>query len=102
MGSAKSGCFEDEDDYERPLTSIFSLLDSRSWLLLSTSPRSSTETFVVFLSFPTHYMLWSPPAALYALSKVRKLGKKINRLSLRKVRTSNSSASGMSGLQHRF
>jgi len=83
IGNAKSGGFEDEDDYERPLTSIFSLLDSRSWLLLSASPRSSTETLVVFFPFPTHYMLWSQATGLYALSEVRQFGRQSNRLSLR-------------------
>jgi|HubBroStandDraft_4_1064222.scaffolds.fasta_scaffold27605_4 hypothetical protein len=33
------------------------------------------ETLVVFLPFPTHYMLWSQATDFYALSEVRQLGR---------------------------
>jgi hypothetical protein len=65
------------------LSRIASFSDSSPQLQLSTSPRSSTETLVVFLSFPTHYMLWSHVTGLYALSEVRQFGRQSNRLSLR-------------------
>jgi hypothetical protein len=33
------------------------------------------ETLVVFLQFPTHYMLWSHATCSYALSEVRQSGR---------------------------